>query len=79
MIAINRAKAEQLVWCRIRTDRDLALIELDVKFIRAQEEGADTSQIISDKQALRDVTQKDLSALSIEDLAKLTLEQALAL
>lgn len=79
MIVINRAKAEQTVWDRLRADRDSALVALDVKFMRAQEEGTDTAQIIADKQALRDVTQKDLSALSIDDLAKLTLDQALAL
>ena len=79
MIVINRSKAEQTVWDRLRADRDAALLALDIKFMRAQEEGSDTSQIVAEKQALRDVTQKDLSSLSIGDLAKLTLDQALAL
>lgn len=79
MIVINRSKAEKTVIDRLRVDRDAALAALDVKLMRAQEEGADNSKIIADKQALRDVTQKDLSSLSIDDLAKLTLDQAIAL
>lgn len=79
MIVINRTKAEQTVWERLRVERDVRLSELDVAFMRALEAGEDTSPIAAQKQALRDVTQKDLSALSIVDLAKLTLDQAPAL
>lgn len=79
MILVNRNKAEAFVWERLRATRDALLLELDVMFIRAQEVGSDTSDIAEQKQLLRDVTQKDLSRLSIDDLAALTLDQALAI
>ena len=79
MIVINRAKAEQTVWDRLRVERDARLADLDVRFMRAIETGEDTAQIASDKQALRDVTTKSISGLSIEQLAALTLDEALAL
>ena len=41
---------------------------LDVDFIRAQETGADTTQIKADKQALRDATTAGDSATDIESL-----------
>ncbi|MDB1111680.1 hypothetical protein PUN49_07805 [Pseudomonas extremaustralis] len=39
---------------------------------------APTSDIVAKKQALRDITERDLSALSLTELAALTIEKALA-
>lgn len=55
------------------------MADLDIAYLRALESGHDASAIASEKQALRDVTGKDLSALSIQHLASLTLDCALSL
>jgi hypothetical protein len=79
MIVINRAKAEEATRERLRAEREPRLTELDVQFMRAIEVGQDTAAIAAEKQALRDVTAKDLSGLTIEQLASLTLDKALPL
>jgi len=79
MIVINRTKAEAATRDRLRAEREPRLAELDVKFMRAIEAGEDTAPIAAAKQALRDVTDKPLDGLTIEQLAILTLDEALAL
>lgn len=79
MIVINRGKAEAITWGRIRVDRDAAMSALDVRYMAALEQGVSTDLIVQQKQALRDVTGKNLSSLSIDQLAELSLEAALAL
>lgn len=79
MIVINRAKAEVSVWDRLRIERDARLVELDVLFMRALETAQDFAGIAAEKQALLDVTTKSLSGLSIDELSRLTLDEALAL
>lgn len=79
MIVINREKAEASTRDRLRAERDPRLAELDVQFMRAIEQGKDTATIAADKQALRDVTDKPLDGLTIEQLASLTLDGALSL
>lgn len=79
MIRINRSSAEEITRNRLRAVRDGRLAELDVAYLRALESGEDTATIVADKQALRDVTGKDLSALDLEQLSTLTLDAALAL
>ena len=79
MIVINRTKAEATTRDRLRAEREPRLAELDVKFMRAIEAGEDTAAITSAKQALRDVTEKPLDSLAIEQLVVLSLDEALAL
>lgn len=79
MIVINRMKAEEMVRERLREMRAARLEDLDAQFIRAIEVGADTSAIAHEKQLLRDVTEKGLDSLDIEQLGSLTLDEALAL
>lgn len=79
MITINRSKAEETVRERLRLEREPRLTALDVAYMRALELGEDTTTIVADKQALRDVTEKNLSALSLAELAALDLDAALAL
>lgn len=79
MIIVNRERAEAVALNRLRAARDARLEELDVAFLRAVESGADTSAIAAEKQALREVTGKDLSVLRLQQLAALTLAEALAL
>lgn len=79
MILINREKAEVITWKRLISDRESVLASLDIQFLTALERGEDVSAIAVQKQALRDVTEKKLSGLSIADLSALTLDGALAL
>jgi hypothetical protein len=79
MIVINRSKAEAITWDRIRIERDAAITALDVHYMTALEQGTSTDEIVEQKQALRDVTAKDLSGLSLEQLTTLTLAAVLAL
>ncbi|MBJ2182259.1 hypothetical protein JC795_29170 [Pseudomonas veronii] len=78
MIGINRAKAESITVDRLRVEREPLLVELDTLFMRALESGEETDTIASKKQALRDITERDLSTLSLTELAALTIEKALA-
>lgn len=79
MIIINREKAEALTLDRLRLEREPLWADLDLQAIRAIEDGQDTAEIVAKKKALRDVTEIDLSVLSIEQLAVLTVAQAIAL
>ena len=51
---IDMAKAKEIHKTNIRTARTPKLAELDVEFQKAQETSADTSAIVTKKQALRD-------------------------
>lgn len=79
MIVINREKAEAITWDRLRVERDEHLAELDLQFMAALERGTSTAEIVEKKQALRDVTDKSLASLGIQQLGALMLDQALAL
>lgn len=79
MIRINRDKAMAAVIERLRTEREPRLAALDVEYMRALESGQGAADIMARKGALRDVTEKDFSALSIDQLATLTLDQALSI
>lgn len=79
MIRVNREKAEAATFDRLRLEREPRLAELDVQFMRSLEVGEDTSAIVEQKQAVRDVTLCDLSGLSLEQLGVLTLDAALQL
>jgi hypothetical protein len=53
-ISINMTKARELHKDRIRAARTPLLTKLDVDFQKALESSADTTSIVSKKQALRD-------------------------
>ena len=54
MIKINMTKARDIHREKIRQARNPKLAAKDVEFQRALETGADTTTIVSEKQALRD-------------------------
>jgi hypothetical protein len=56
MITINMEKARDVHRDRMRFARKPMFADLDIEFQRAFETGADTSEIVAKKQALRDVT-----------------------
>jgi hypothetical protein len=71
MITINLEKAKSITKDRLRAERTPLLQAQDVAFQRAQEEGADTSAIVAEKQRLRDVTTLADSATTLEELRSL--------
>lgn len=54
MINVNMTKAKDIWRDKIREERADKLATLDVQFTRALESGADTTDIVTKKQALRD-------------------------
>ncbi len=56
MITVNTNKAVEITKDAIREYRKPLLEALDVDYTRATEVGADTTQIVADKQVLRDMT-----------------------
>ena len=65
MITIDIEKAKEIVKEKLRLDRKPLLEAQDVLFQRALETGADTTDIVAEKQRLRDIT-KDVDAMTTE-------------
>lgn len=73
MIKVNIVKAKEITKDKLREERKPLLEALDVEFIKAQETGADTSDIVAKKQALRDAPAQVDSMTTIEELKSATL------
>ena len=68
-ISINLTKAKDITKDRLRADRKPLLEEQDILFMQAQESGADTTDIVAEKQRLRDIT-KDADTCTTTDQLK---------
>jgi hypothetical protein len=68
MITIDITKAKEVWKDKIRNARKSALAKLDIDFIKAQEQGLDTSLIFTTKQTLRDLPSQVDTANSIEEI-----------
>ena len=55
-MTVNITKAKTITKDRLRVDRKPLLEAQDILFMKAQEAGADTSAIVTEKQRLRDIT-----------------------
>ena len=55
-ITVNINKAKVITKDKLREERKPLLEAQDILFMQAQEQGADTSAIVAEKQRLRDVT-----------------------
>jgi hypothetical protein len=73
MIVINIDKAKVITKDRLRAERTPLLQAQDVAFQRALESGADTTEIVAEKQRLRDITQVVDTATTLEELKGITL------
>ena len=69
MITINLTKAKDITKDRLRADRKPLLEAQDILFMQAQESGADTTDIVAEKQRLRDIT-KDADTCTTTDQLK---------
>lgn len=64
-IVTDIAKAKIITKEKLRADRKPLLEAEDIKFQRALETGADTTDIVAEKQRLRDIT-NDVDAMTTE-------------
>lgn len=67
-IIVNIDKAKEIAKDRLRSQREPLLAAQDVAFQRAMETGADTTQIVQEKQRLRDITKLVDEALNLNDI-----------
>jgi len=74
MIIINLDKAKDITKERLRAERKPLLEAEDIKFMKAQESGADTKAIVAEKQRLRDITKSVDSCKTIDELKALSCE-----
>jgi hypothetical protein len=68
MITIDITKAKEVWKDKIRQARKSALEKLDVDFIKAQEQGNETTSIVATKQTLRDLPSQVDTANSINEI-----------
>ena len=65
-------KAKDITKNRLREERKPLLEAEDIKFMRAQEEGSDTTAIIAEKQRLRNITKQVDSCTTTDELKALS-------
>jgi hypothetical protein len=68
MITIDINKAKEVWKDKIRNARKPALEKLDIDFIKAQEQGNDTTSIVAIKQILRELPSQVDTANSINEI-----------
>lgn len=73
MIVINIDKAKNITKDRLRQERAPLLQAQDVAFQRALEANSDTSDIVAEKQRLRDITKLADEATTLEELKQIKL------
>ena len=67
-VYIDIPKAKDIWKNKIRQKRKSALEKLDVDFMRATEQGNDTTAIVTDKQTLRDLPAQVDSATTTDEI-----------
>ena len=67
-VTVNIDKAKDITKDRLRAERKPLLESLDVQFQRALETGADTTDIVAEKQRLRDITLTVDSMTTVDEL-----------
>ena len=75
MITINLDKAKDITKARLRAERSPLFEVEDVKFMQAQESGADTTAIVAEKQRLRDITKGVDSCTTTDQLKALSVKE----
>jgi len=74
MITINLDKAKDITKERLREERKPLLESEDIKFMQAQESGSGTTEIATEKQRLRDITNAVDSCTTTDELKALNCE-----
>lgn len=73
-VTVNKTKAVELTKKRLRMERAPLLAAQDVLYMRATEQGADTTAIVAEKQRLRDITNLATEDKTLEELRALKAE-----
>ncbi len=68
-VSINITKAKDITKDRLRADRTPLLAAQDILFMKAQEAGSSTTDIVTEKQRLRDITNQ-VDAMTTTDQLK---------
>lgn len=68
MITVNLDKAKVITKERLRIERKPLLEAQDVLYMKAQESGADTTDIVTEKNRLRDITKLADTATTTDEL-----------
>ena len=76
MITIDMNKAKDITKDRLRQERKPLLEAQDVLYMRAQESGEDTTEIVNEKQRLRDITNLVDDCSTVEELKSISCETA---
>ena len=71
MININFNKAKDITKDRLRQERASLLVAQDVLYMRATEQGQDTTAIVAEKQRLRDLTKLADAATTLDQLKQI--------
>ena len=71
MITVNLSKAKVITKDRLRVERKPLLETQDILFMKAQEAGTSTTDIVTEKNRLRDVTKLADSATTTDELKAL--------
>lgn len=74
MIIINLDKAKEITKERLRFERQSLLQTQDVLYMKALEQGQDTTPIVAEKQRLRDITLLADEATTLEELKNIKCE-----
>ena len=64
----NFTKAQDITKDRLRKERKPLLEAQDIAYMKAQESGADTTAIVTEKQRLRDITSTVDSMTTLDEL-----------
>ena len=70
--SINITKAKEITKERLRVERKPLLEEQDILFMKAQEDGSDTTAIVAEKTRLRDITKSTDSCSTTDELKVLS-------
>ena len=75
MSTVDLSKAKELTKDRLREERKPLLEAQDVLFMKAQEDGADTTPIVTEKNRLRDITKLADSASTTDELKAIEINE----
>jgi len=73
VVTVSLAKAKEITKKRLRSEREPLIAAQDVAFQRALESGLPTTDIVAEKQRLRDITSLADSATTLEGLRAIEL------
>ena len=67
-ITVNIEKVKPIIKEKLRAERKPLLEAQDIAYMKAQESGADTTAIVTEKQRLRDITDTVDSMTTLDEL-----------